>query len=143
LDSHHLDRRYTTCQTILSPHIITSIRVVTSPIPILLLFSFLMMPPPPTSTLFPYTTLFRSLDRRERRLGRRRGRVLGWQVERDLDRKSTRLNSSHLGISYAVFCLKKKKYAQREPHSGPNRRRGDETAALPRSLRSPARSHRI
>src|ERR1039458_5940201 len=61
---------------------------------------------PPRSTLFPYTTLFRSRrpPRRACRLGR------GWQLGRRPavpDRKSTRLNSSHLGISYAVFCLKK------------------------------------
>src|SRR3712207_8446476 len=92
---------------------------------------------PPRSTLFPYTTLFRSALRRERRRTRRmaaratrrgvpdqrggtlarsrnraadthpggvRGRAL-----RSQDRKSTRLNSSHANISYAVFCLKKKK----------------------------------
>src|ERR1039458_7986157 len=60
---------------------------------------------PPRSTLFPYTTLFRSghggipaVHAEEQRFG---GKV------HDLDRKSTRLNSSHLGISYAVFCLKK------------------------------------
>src|SRR5262245_64679222 len=64
---------------------------------------------PPRSTLFPYTTLFRSEDlrtvgRQRRPEHRRRAR------DRDVpDRKSTRLNSSHLGISYAVFCLKKKK----------------------------------
>src|SRR2546429_4291354 len=76
---------------------------------------------PPRSTLFPYTTLFRS--RRTRRTGgaggdrddegglsRPRGRPLG--RERPPDRKSTRLNSSHGYISYAVFCLKKKKYSQ-------------------------------
>src|SRR2546426_2156480 len=62
---------------------------------------------PPRSTLFPYTTLFRS----------RHGFFLNWSLAQDkghgfefnLDRKSTRLNSSHLVISYAVFCLKKKK----------------------------------
>src|SRR5215467_15523371 len=78
-------------------------------------FFFLMIRRPPRSTLFPYTTLFRSTRadtkppnprphqqrvcadcRRQRRLPRRK-----------LDRKSTRLNSSHLVISYAVFCLKK------------------------------------
>src|SRR5262245_63977263 len=74
-----------------------------------------MIRPHPTSTLFPYTTLFRSLgdgDRqpvRPRRLGDRRHR-LGPPARQD--RKSTRLNSSHLGISYAVFCLKKKKTNQ-------------------------------
>src|SRR3712207_6955303 len=86
---------------------------------------------PPRSTLFPYTTLFRSPDhllggraavrdhhrgaaeRRGRRLRRRLGPVrLGLAAApapaADLDRKSTRLNSSHANISYAVFCLKKK-----------------------------------
>src|SRR3712207_8711984 len=80
---------------------------------------------PPRSTLFPYTTLFRSRPlrtvRRLRRLGPRgartrprrglpgtggRGRTGGQGAGRD--RKSTRLNSSHANISYAVFCLKKK-----------------------------------
>src|SRR5262245_64246221 len=89
---------------------------------------------PPRSTLFPYTTLFRSRGRRARWAG---GRLRSAHVDRvaadpgqrvllpcradlypvdgglagrpDADRKSTRLNSSHLGISYAVFCLKKKK----------------------------------
>src|SRR5262245_62634364 len=86
---------------------------------------------PPRSTLFPYTTLFRSqllLELLDLGLGRRGGldlgrsllalvgglvgsHALGLSLE---DRKSTRLNSSHLGISYAVFCLKKKKkYTQR------------------------------
>src|SRR5947207_10751767 len=65
---------------------------------------------PPRSTLFPYTTLFRSvhgcLD-----LSENSSRIAGSYVERwyVLDRKSTRLNSSHTVISYAVFCLKKKK----------------------------------
>src|SRR5205814_10010369 len=94
-------------------------------------FSVFLLPQPPTSTLFPYTTLFRSdherpaihqprerhhlihtaqrlgiippMMRQERRRPQHR-RHLPHQ-----DRKSTRLNSSHLGISYAVFCLKKKK----------------------------------
>src|SRR5690348_17940013 len=84
-----------------------------------------MIPRPPRSTLFPYTTLFRSRSEQSRRpyphrrhrrrrplcetrLGARprgpKARQLGV-----LDRKSTRLNSSHPSISYAVFCLKKKK----------------------------------
>src|SRR2546426_9363532 len=75
-------------------------------------FFFLMIRRPPRSTLFPYTTLFRSLQPRHHhdRPGARRPDLhragapgLGPQ-----DRKSTRLNSSHLVISYAVFCLKKK-----------------------------------
>src|SRR3989442_5632965 len=69
---------------------------------------------PPRSTLFPYTTLFRSARRGERAGAERLpwlidggGRHLLYQLS--LDRKSTRLNSSHVRISYAVFCLKKKK----------------------------------
>src|SRR5256885_3290873 len=75
-------------------------------------FFFLMIRRPPRSTLFPYTTLFRSASLRaptgERApRGRRAGRAA--QSLPRADRKSTRLNSSHLVISYAVFCLKKKK----------------------------------
>src|SRR5256885_11405254 len=69
---------------------------------------------PPRSTLFPYTTLFRSLQPPRGPLLRlpgrpRRGRQRGDGPADPRDRKSTRLNSSHLVISYAVFCLKKKK----------------------------------
>src|SRR2546426_6739843 len=84
------------------------------------LFFFLMIRRPPRSTLFPYTTLFRSPEPRRGRAGTamagggslggsppHRGRH-GHPPGRE-DRKSTRLNSSHLVISYAVFCLKKKK----------------------------------
>src|SRR5688572_33070380 len=85
---------------------------------------FLLLRRPPTSTLFPYTTLFRSRRRGRHRLplapaaadrDARGGRVAGPPSSRGrrarirLDRKSTRLNSSHSQISYAVFCLKKKK----------------------------------
>src|SRR2546427_7748186 len=89
---------------------------------------------PPRSTLFPYTTLFRSHEPREVS-GRvvvlcaqalESARILlnsattqypaGYCVVAELDRKSTRLNSSHSQISYAVFCLKKKK--NDEPHQG-------------------------
>src|SRR2546430_9816431 len=65
---------------------------------------------PPRSTLFPYTTLFRSLRRRLRVRGgdHRKRLLLGIEQQRPA-RKSTRLNSSHSQISYAVFCLKKKK----------------------------------
>src|SRR2546430_7892400 len=96
---------------------------------------------PPRSTLFPYTTLFRSRDLRRARHGRGGGRtgrvrpahgtvllVGGPEVRplvrrrppharRDQDRKSTRLNSSHSQISYAVFCLKKKKNIQTSEYS--------------------------
>src|SRR3712207_8157751 len=88
---------------------------------------------PPRSTLFPYTTLFRSPNRsphprrtagapwgaRAARRGwtrggdRAGGRVLGASALRLQDRKSTRLNSSHANISYAVFCLKKKRKQRR------------------------------
>src|SRR5690349_23897971 len=93
-----------------------------------------MIPPPPRSTLFPYTTLFRSRapggqpchaalralpGQRDRRVHRRRRAAVAdrrrrvpagvHRVQPDQDRKSTRLNSSHVEISYAVFCLKKKK----------------------------------
>src|SRR5438132_8083442 len=81
-----------------------------------------MIRPPPRSTLFPYTTLFRSGEGADRiRLPHRRrpearrfreddgGEHQELLVAGDADRKSTRLNSSHTVISYAVFCLKKKK----------------------------------
>src|SRR2546430_16244572 len=76
-------------------------------------FFFLMIRRPPRSTLFPYTTLFRSRrpSPTSARTGRPRlrwGRAEAWR-QRKRDRKSTRLNSSHSQISYAVFCLKKKK----------------------------------
>src|SRR5687768_17622084 len=72
-----------------------------------------MMRRPPRSTLFPYTTLFRSADDPPRppRPDRRQAASPGAGIE---DRKSTRLNSSHGYISYAVFCLKKKN-EEREP----------------------------
>src|SRR2546422_3293363 len=97
---------------------------------------------PPRSTLFPYTTLFRSLDRLTGvdadadgdpgsrlvpiRLGQR-------PLDRDRDRKSTRLNSSHGYISYAVFCLKKKKtghgkFATLQAGTHDRIRRGDHLA---------------
>src|SRR5207249_6215709 len=105
---------------------------------VLLLFFFLLVRHPPRSTLFPYTTLFRSsVSRKPRRRGKdfhwrylpqrwrrtRRVRARAWAGELQFyvpsvasqptrclgDRKSTRLNSSHVSISYAVFCLKKKK----------------------------------
>src|SRR5689334_25415293 len=86
-------------------------------------FFFFMIRRPPRSTLFPYTTLFRSRSRSHTDRARvrtshgptRRGRPRAARQQRtglpreDEDRKSTRLNSSHSSISYAVFCLKKKK----------------------------------
>src|SRR5204862_7050515 len=81
------------------------------------LFFFLMIRRPPRSTLFPYTTLFRSL---KLLVAAQAGEVSGSREAQSKssypassalwrDRKSTRLNSSHVEISYAVFCLKKKK----------------------------------
>src|SRR5688572_32675754 len=82
---------------------------------------FLMIRRPPRSTLFPYTTLFRSLralHEADRLLGDLREEILAGAVRvPDLqDRKSTRLNSSHSQISYAVFCLKKKKTKNLKQH---------------------------
>src|SRR5256885_13257735 len=64
---------------------------------------------PPRSTLFPYTTLFRSVGQRIRRGDAAEVIRVVHDGHEEVDRKSTRLNSSHLVISYAVFCLKKKK----------------------------------
>src|SRR5947208_12680261 len=74
-------------------------------------FFFLMIRRPPRSTLFPYTTLFRSPRALNAALPHCNGTITGvFDAEDDVqDRKSTRLNSSHQIISYAVFCLKKKK----------------------------------
>src|SRR3712207_8157312 len=95
------------------------------------MFFFLMIRRPPRSTLFPYTTLFRSILAAIRRIGRspadltsivlshgHRSHIGGLAALKRLtgatvyaqDRKSTRLNSSHANISYAVFCLKKKRH---------------------------------
>src|SRR2546430_9691076 len=72
-------------------------------------YFFLMIRRPPRSTLFPYTTLFRSLLDRNRGVSYIVSILTGaGMLGMFLDRKSTRLNSSHSQISYAVFCLKKK-----------------------------------
>src|SRR5438128_8588414 len=78
-----------------------------------------MIPPPPRSTLFPYTTLFRSTPGASPRWATARSREPTTHPRRrapGVDRKSTRLNSSHGSISYAVFCLKKNKRDQ--PYAG-------------------------
>src|SRR5947209_12527393 len=91
---------------------------------------------PPRSTLFPYTTLFRS-----RLVPGDPARLLLKKptpekiAEIRADRKSTRLNSSHANISYAVFCLKKKKKTVKSGHRQFRRRKGEETIA---STKSPA-----
>src|ERR1022692_2774119 len=74
-------------------------------------FFFLMIRRPPRSTLFPYTTLFRSVHCRPVR----ESAACTPPSRQCTDRKSTRLNSSHLVISYAVFCLKKKKHSHYTP----------------------------
>src|SRR3989454_5640548 len=81
-------------------------------------FFFLMIRRPPRSTLFPYTTLFRSPRKRTISVSSTPGlnaseRTPSLYSVQAIDRKSTRLNSSHLVISYAVFCLKKKKKTDR------------------------------
>src|SRR3712207_6908959 len=97
-------------------------------------FFFLMIRRPPRSTLFPYTPLFRSDPQRldghavvaragQRAVARARQEPVGARAAAQevvavaLDRKSTRLNSSHANISYAVFCLKKKDNTQVTPIS--------------------------
>src|SRR5258705_6156391 len=88
-------------------------------------FFFLMIRRPPRSTLFPYTTLFRSNASLELKMGpdARPGDLHNhfFNSAAFRDRKSTRLNSSHLGISYAVFCLKKKIYSQGDDWAARNR----------------------
>src|SRR5947209_11046141 len=82
-----------------------------------------MTRPPPRSTLFPYTTLFRSKSSEHSLV--EAGQVIPdapfdlapARGDRGKDRKSTRLNSSHANISYAVFCLKKKKYIHKRTKS--------------------------
>src|SRR5438132_3204214 len=78
-----------------------------------------MIRPPPRSTLFPYTTLFRSvMTAGDESLAVQQRGAVGMRVDDGAallkDRKSTRLNSSHTVISYAVFCLKKKKKHKKE-----------------------------
>src|ERR1039458_10731425 len=82
---------------------------------LLFFFFFLMIRRPPRSTLFPYTTLFRSPVSKYPRWPHRFPACCS-----TTDRKSTRLNSSHLGISYAVFCLKKKTKEKTEQSHTPN-----------------------
>src|SRR5947209_15126664 len=91
---------------------------------------------PPRSTLFPYTTLFRSvlddvaaeleLTPGARTTVRTLKRLGGAGAGRELDRKSTRLNSSHANISYAVFCLKKKKKKHKKTYQPQHKTRYDE-----------------
>src|SRR2546422_4518779 len=99
--------------------VLSSVSLYTSLLTVFFFFFFLMIRRPPRSTLFPYTTLFRS---RARRRARAHGQCRRWcapgrrraPARPPRDRKSTRLNSSHGYISYAVFCLKKKKKKQKE-----------------------------
>src|SRR5258707_8456685 len=82
-----------------------------------LLFFFLMIRRPPRSTLFPYTTLFRSRIWHIPIAIAAMLRHWSTTARRNIDRKSTRLNSSHANISYAVFCLKKKKQKHKNRES--------------------------
>src|SRR5947209_12492305 len=79
-------------------------------------FFFLMIRRPPRSTLFPYTTLFRSITGTTQPGGIVAGYCYLYTLTGtdNVDRKSTRLNSSHANISYAVFCLKKKKQKKKK-----------------------------
>src|SRR2546430_17662976 len=106
---HECPQTYKYLRTLLWPVSLLSSLYKFSPF-----FFFLMIRRPPRSTLFPYTTLFRSphaavggTGRKRCRRDSRRSTNRSRQLSRD--RKSTRLNSSHSQISYAVFCLKKKK----------------------------------
>src|SRR2546429_8340851 len=93
-------------------------------LPFLFFFFFLMIRRPPRSTLFPYTTLFRSNVQPAATLTcwpstARTAHSNASQAPGMRDRKSTRLNSSHGYISYAVFCLKKKKNIHHTPLTNP------------------------
>src|ERR1039458_5342593 len=103
-----------------------------------LFFFFLMIRRPPRSTLFPYTTLFRSWSGADDR--RQHSGCHPNSFDTDLDRKSTRLNSSHLGISYAVFCLKKKNNyplpACGRPHRCPSTPSGTPRQPAPKPIQA-------
>src|SRR5699024_12577048 len=113
--------RRTAVSDIPLPTLSVSASSLTPPSPsVSCLFFFLMIRPPPRSTLFPYTTLFRSKynDHTDWK-GQLATFIKTYYLCRGIknldtgDRKSTRLNSSHVSISYAVFCLKKKNTASR------------------------------
>src|SRR5436305_6672407 len=103
-------------------------------------FFFLMLRRPPRSTLFPYTTLFRSPRPRLLRIWSSSS-VVSEEADTPAkesdrgDRKSTRLNSSHVRISYAVFCLKKKK----QPHNNVGSQQPSRTTS-PYTQRTPRRN---
>src|SRR2546430_7893883 len=109
---------------------------------VLFFFFFLMIRRPPRSTLFPYTTLFRSDEVADPLLGAdfpRQGRDRlvrdgSFAFDASGDRKSTRLNSSHSQISYAVFCLKKKK---KNPHQYQLQRTSTSTNGMSTAAFSP------
>src|SRR5438132_2947154 len=95
---------------------------------------------PPRSTLFPYTTLFRSVSAIVERDRPSAGAHERRDPRRMQDPKSTRLNSSHTVISYAVFCLKKKTRKKTETHSPSNnygRRAADRVTYKGQTLRTP------
>src|SRR5207248_11749919 len=104
-------------------HIVLCVFFLSTVLCLLFIFFFFLIRRPPRSTLFPYTTLFRSMvllpplerdgDARAR-AARGAAQVSGGRQDALRDRKSTRLNSSHRTISYAVFCLKKKNAHKRQ-----------------------------
>src|SRR5207248_11799941 len=107
---HQTSTQISTSPLVATTHPVYCVRGSYNKIILMFPFFFLMIPPPPRSTLFPYTTLFRS----PAPAGLAASRVptgpvsVAYALDAQ-DRKSTRLNSSHRTISYAVFCLKKKK----------------------------------
>src|SRR5437868_8349571 len=106
---------------------------------LILFFFFLMLRRPLRSTLFPYTTLFRSIRWARKSLGSFSVSSGGLnQTTRfaTVDRKSTRLNSSHVSISYAVFCLKKKRWSNQINPSSILRYTGCNSSDVTRSHRS-------
>src|SRR5207302_10300687 len=110
----------------LPPNLVVRLRICCVSI---MFFFFLTIRPQPRSTLFPYTTLFRSQGKKLRPMIVAPSVAKGSQstltksgIEFKQDRKSTRLNSSHVKISYAVFCLKKKnkKHERANAHGNPH-----------------------
>src|SRR5699024_12615873 len=100
--------------TSLRPTILPASSTLSAPCLFFFFFFFFTLWRPPRHTLFPYTTLFRSVREEVAQVSRMSGSAVKppgwsrWDSSNPSDRKSTRLNSSHVSISYAVFCLKKK-----------------------------------
>src|SRR3989475_10025580 len=105
--------QFSSCSSSISVLVLFTLCLSDSAPALFFFFFFLMIRRPPRSTLFPYTTLFRS-GQLAQVLDLGQCAAPGMQLVADGDRKSTRLNSSHSQISYAVFCLKKKKKKKKE-----------------------------